>query len=103
MFGDSAELKLEYDSYWSALCDLPPGAIVAACKDAARGKIRPDGKRPTAPQLYQRAERYANAGKPRPRWQPDIQRQIPKDEERRVCIGLGQLAAELAQFSGQSK
>jgi len=99
LFGDPAELKLEFDAYWSALSDLPPGAIVAACKDGARGKIRDDGKKPTSPQLYQRAERYANASKPKKPYRPDKPRQISKDEARRVAKGLGQLAAELALTS----
>ena len=95
MYGDADDLKLEFDAYWGALADLPPGAIIAACKDGSRGKLTANGRRPTVSQLYHRAEHYA---RPRHSTRPrqEMPRQIPADEQRRVCIGLGQLAKEIA-------
>ena len=95
MYGDEAELKLEFDAYWMAVAEFPAAAIIAATKDGLRGKLRQDGKRPTSAQVHHRAEHYARPRHPtRPR--QEMPRQIPADEQRRVCIGLGQLAKEIA-------
>ena len=93
-YGDDAEGKLEFKAYWQALSDLPAGTIAAACRQAIRGRVRTDGKRPTAAELYRYAERML----PRPqqrREAPSPPQQQPSHIAKAISAGLRRLADDL--------
>jgi hypothetical protein len=95
LFGDEAELKLEFDAYWESMQDLPVGIIVAACRAGARGKIRCDGKRPTSADLYRYAEALIRR-LPKPLSESEYgERQFQEDEQKRVAEQFRELAASM--------
>jgi len=91
--GDELERKARHDAYWAVLAGVPLNAVIAACRDAARGNIGDRCFVPTAAMLYQRALIYLP--KPSSHSQLPPVREIPPDEQARVKAGLKAFASEL--------
>lgn len=88
--GNEVERKVKISAYWSVLCGLPPGVIVAACRDACRCRLGNEpGFPPTIDALYRRAVSYLPRGPIEP---PAQEHEISAAERARVRILIRGLA-----------